>query len=324
MKRNLIFVGLIVFTTLIIAVSYIGASRDNQLIDSAKNSETLGTDGQVNQQNEDEAKDEVPSSFNGLLIGLDKSEELTDVLMVGCVDTVNNKINVISIPRDLIIDFRDDEFKDIKANNPNNHILYCKLTEVYNLTGQNDRALKDLEEIISIITGLKIDHMARIDVDGFSDLVDAVGGVEFDVPQRMYHIDPYQDLYINLQPGPQLLDGDKAEQLVRFRDYTMGDLQRIDVQHQFIVALYDKIRSTNDLSQIQQLANSGFKMFKADFGLLFAMDYVNYFYNLDLTNILTTDHMATIPSYGEQIDGIWYQSWNIDEAHQVVNDLLNQ
>ncbi len=54
--------------------------------------------------------------------------------------------------------------------------------------------------------------MATIDVGGFKEVVDAVGGVEFYVPQRMYYPDPLQDLYIDLQEGLQLLDG-QAEQL---------------------------------------------------------------------------------------------------------------
>ena len=68
--------------------------------------------------------------------------------------------------------------------------------------------------------------------------MDAVDGVVFDVPQDMNYKDPYQDLVIDLDKGEQLLDGDKALQLLRFRRYPMGDLQRVSVQQDFIRAAF--------------------------------------------------------------------------------------
>ncbi|MBC7959439.1 MAG: LCP family protein, partial [Vallitaleaceae bacterium] len=131
-----------------------------------------------------------------------------------------------------------------------------------------------------------------------------------------------QDLYIDLEKGVQLLDGDKAEQLVRYRHYQMGDLQRIEVQHQFMVALFDKVKAIDNFSQVKGLATTGYNIFKADFGLIFALDYAQYFYDLNVIDILNSKNMVTIPSYGEKIDEIWYQKWDIDEAHKIVNDLF--
>lgn len=323
-KKDYLLIGLIICTLLILLMSFIVASMDNYNI---KNTEAAGTKDNptvINQEKvEDIVEDQTPNTFTGLLIGTDASENLTDVLMVGRIDTIKNEIDIVSIPRDLVIDFTDDLFIEIKANNPDNHIHYCKLNEVYNLAGQNEQSMADLVEIISIITGLKIDQVARIDVNGFSDLVDVVGGVEFNVPERMYYSDPAQDLYIDLQPGMQTLDGDKAEQLVRYRHYTMGDLQRIEIQHQFMIALFDKIKGIKDFSTVKQLATTGYHIFKADFGLLFALEYAQYFFELDLNNILSSRHMVTIPSYGNKVDGIWFQTWDIDEAHKIVNDMIN-
>lgn len=324
-KKDYLFIVLIVCTVLILAVSYVGASIDNNNIKKAIEYQLEVTPpSETEVEVVDVVEDKVPDSFTGLLIGTDASESLTDVLMVGRIDTIKNEIDVVSVPRDLVIDFTDDLFKDIKANNPDNYIHYCKLNEVYNLAGQNEQSLADVVEIVSIITGMKIDQVAMINVDGFEELIDVIGGVEFDVPERMYLSDPVQDLYIDLQPGWQLLDGDKSEQLVRYRDYPMGDLQRIEVQHQFMIALFNKIKDIDDFSTVKQLATTGYDMFEADFGLLFALNYAEYFFNLDLSNILNAQHMVTIPSYGEKVDEIWFQRWDIDEAHKVVNDILIQ
>lgn len=322
-KRDFLLMGLITATAIILIGSFIGASMDNYNIKDAKAAQVEKFPKDVLEAVVDEVvEDKVPDTFTGLLIGTDVSESLTDVIMVGRIDTVRNKIDVISVPRDLVIDFREDYFKEIKENNPDNHILYCKLNEVYNLTGQNDRSMKDLQEIVSIITGLKIDQVAIINVDGFSDLVDVIGGVEFNVPERMYYPDPMQDLYIDLQPGMQLLDGDKAEQLVRYRHYVEGDLKRIQVQQEFMIALFNKVKNIDNFSQVKQLVTTGYKTYTADFGLLFALDYVEYFFDLDILNILSTKQMVTIPSYGDKVDGIWYQTWDLDEAHKVVNELI--
>lgn len=307
-------VVMVIISFLILGVSFAAAKIDNINIAKEKGSNP-------NFQEEDLEVGAV-ESFTGLLVGLDKSKGLTDVLMVGVLDAEKNTIHVISVPRDLEIDFSDENFRHIKENNPNNNIMFCKLNEVYSNVGHDERAFEDLREIISIIVGRKIDYMARIDVDGFSQLVDTIGGVEFDVPERMYYSDPFQDLYIDLQPGLQMLDGDKAEQLVRYRHYKMGDLQRIQVQQEFMVALFEKVMEIKDFSKIKELATKGYSMFEADFGLIFALKYAGYFFEQDLGNILNTANMVTIPSYGEKIGDLWYQRWYLDEANQVVVDLI--
>jgi LCP family protein required for cell wall assembly len=83
-----------------------------------------------------------------------------------------------------------------------------------------------------------------VDFDGFVELVDSVDGVDFDVPVRMKYDDPTQNLHIDLQKGPQHLDGPKAVQFMRFRQnnpgipggYPDGDLGRIKAQQAFIKA----------------------------------------------------------------------------------------
>ncbi|PKM51332.1 MAG: hypothetical protein CVV02_06930 [Firmicutes bacterium HGW-Firmicutes-7] len=315
-KQDRLLIALIAVTAMILAVSLISATVDNININ---NNNTKDIDVNDNDLGGEETSDQL-ESFTGLLIG--SNDGLTEVLMVGVMDVDKGEIKVVSVPRDLEIDFRQEEFKHIKKGNPDNNVLYCKVNEVFNLTGKNKQALRDLQEIVSIITGLEIDYMARIDVDGFSDFIDVVGGVEFYVPERMYYNDAYQDLYIDLQEGLQVLDGDKAEQLVRYRQYKMGDLQRIKVQQDFIAALFDEIMDVNDFSKVKELATIGFKNFEADFGLVLALQYVEYIFELDVNKVLSTTNMVTIPSYGDKIDDIWYQKWDLDEAHEVVNTLL--
>ncbi len=294
--------------------------QENQGIDEAP----VGEEIEVEVEEKEEENTFHPDSFTGLLIGFDKSKGLTDVIMVGYFDAESNRFKVISVPRDLHIDFREEPFKTIKENDPNNRIGYCKLGEVYLRLGRDEEALKQLKKIVSAIVGLDIDYMATIDIGGFKEVVDAVGGVEFNVPQRMYYRDPVQDLYIDLQEGVQILDGDKAEQLVRYRKYKMGDIQRIQVQQDFMVALYTKISQIRNFNQLAELVTIGYNIFDSDFGLAFVLDYAEYFFAMEDKNILSSENMVILPSYGEQIDGIWYQKWSIEEHHAIVNELLNE
>ncbi|MDF1615951.1 LCP family protein [Petrocella sp. FN5] len=271
----------------------------------------------------EEAENTIPESINGLFIGFDTSGGLTDVLMVGHIDPKENKVQLISIPRDLEIYFDEEPFKTIKKNNPKNRIIHAKLTEIYSLIGWDERALEDIRLIVEGITGLKIDYIMTIDSSGLREVVDAVGGVEFDVPQRMYYSDPVQDLYIDLQPGPQLLDGDKAEQLVRYRKYRMGDLQRIQVQQAFIAAMVDQVLGSGDFNQISQLISKGYKYIDTDFGMVVMLKYAEFFFNLELEHVLSPENMMTIPSYGEMVDERWFQYYDLEEAREAVDALIH-
>lgn len=266
----------------------------------------------------------VPQAINGLLIGFDKSGGLTDVIMVGHIDPAEEKIQIISIPRDLEIFFNQPGFSEIKKANPNNHILHAKLNNLYYHLGWDQRALMDIRSIVEVITGLEIDYMMTIDISGFKDMVDAVGGVDFYVPQDMKYDDPAQDLYIDLKKGQQILDGEKAMELVRFRKgYTMGDLQRIKVQQAFLAAMVDQVLHESTFDELTNLMTTTYNLIESDFGLAVAIQYVQFFFELDMTNLLSEDNMITIPSYGEQEEGIWIQYFDLDQAHKAVKSLIN-
>lgn len=332
MKHYLNNLGILsAVTVVIMAVSFFGIiqSIPSQAdeIEVTEEIDTVPITEETQQQEEvaetEVVEEDVLEPINGLLIGFDKTGGLTDVIMVGHIDPANNKVSIISIPRDLEIYFTDDEFNHIKKNNPNNQVLHCKLNNIYSLIGWDERALQDVREVVEVITGLEMDYMMTIDTSGFGEMVDMVGGVEFYVPQRMYYNDPYQDLHIDLYEGLQVLDGDKAEQLVRYRkDYERGDLQRIEIQQQFMSAFVDKAVGSRDFGQITQLIQKGFELVDTDFGAIVVMEYAEFFFELELEHILSSDNMMTIPSYGEKVDGVWFQFFELEEARKAVKDLI--
>ncbi len=173
--------------------------------------------------------------INVLVLGLE--HERSDTIMVASYNSKTKTADIISIPRDTYIE------RDGFVNSGNN-----KINSVYTVKG-----IEGLSEIILNITGLKIDKFVTIDYDGVRAAVDAVDGVEVDVPFHMRYTDPYSDppLDINIEPGVQVIKGDRAMEFLRFRKtnysgysgYADGDLGRIEAQQGFVKAAIKKALS---------------------------------------------------------------------------------
>ena len=137
----------------------------------------------------------------------------------------------------------------------------------------------------------------KFDLSAFRQVVDAVGGVDFYVPQDMYwDMTDTGGPLINLKEGMQHLDGDKAEQLVRFRDgYAAKDLRRIEVQQAFIMALIEKICSSETLlSRVDELLEVVLDCTESNITLGEALKYMKYVKDIDLSKITS----ETIPGEG--------------------------
>jgi LCP family protein required for cell wall assembly len=170
--------------------------------------------------------------INVLLLGLE--HERSDTIMIASYDTESKKIDIISVPRDTYVD-RDD-FRN-SANN--------KINSFYTVKG-----IDGLYDTIKSITGITIDKYVTVDYDGVRAAVDAVGGVEVDVPFHMKYYDPYSDppLKIDIPEGNQVIYGDTAMEFLRFRKtnydgytgYANGDLGRIEAQQGFVKAAIKK------------------------------------------------------------------------------------
>lgn len=163
--------------------------------------------------------------INILLLATDKGGMLTDTIMFASFDKDRKLLNVMSIPRDT----------RVKLGNS-----YVKINSVYGAGKEGKRQELVIDKITDII-GMPVNYYAVINPAAFRNIIDILGGVEINVPQRMYYSDPTQNLLIDLQPGLQVLDGAKAEQFCRYRSgYANADLGRIDAQQMFIEALFEQ------------------------------------------------------------------------------------
>ena len=176
--------------------------------------------------------------YTFLLVGQDTfGGGNTDTMMLAAYDVPNQTLNVMSLPRDTYVRYNG------------RRVL---LNSVYNRAGAGDSGMEALKEEVGELTGVTPDFYVIVQWEAVGELVDAIGGVYFDVPRRMYYNDLSQDFKIDLQEGYQLLDGNDAMGLLRWRHnsddsghilnsgYANGDLGRIETQQAFMTAVIEK------------------------------------------------------------------------------------
>ncbi len=190
--------------------------------------------------NDDEdAMSRMKGSYNILAVGRDKVGLNTDTIMLAHIDTENDILNIMSIPRDTM-------------SNQSRYVK--KINAAYGVGGKAN--IEQLKSEITDLLGIQVDRYVVVNLDAFEQVIDAIGGVTIDVPDDMKYKDPYQDLVINLSKGPQTLNGEQAIGFVRFRDgYVDGDLGRVEAQQLFIKALLNQMTSPSIVNKIPELAN---------------------------------------------------------------------
>lgn len=188
---------------------------------------------------------EVPAShkegfYNLLLCGTDDDGMRTDTIIIGRINTQDHTVALLSVPRDTLI---------------SGNYSVPKINSVFGANGAGEKGMEALASRLAQLLGFEVDGYVLINLDAFVELVDLVGGVEFDVPMDMDYEDASQDLYIHLKKGVQLLDGQQSMQVVRFRKgYATQDIQRTKTQQQFLQALANKCLSELNLGNIGEIA----------------------------------------------------------------------
>lgn len=183
----------------------------------------------------------------------------TDTMLLASYDVTNQKATVMSIPRDTMVNVP----WDIK-----------RINSVYNYYGGGERGIQHLYKEISQLVGFEPDFQVVVEWDAVGEIVDAIGGVYFDVPQDMNYDDPYQDLHIHQTAGYRLLSGDDAMQVLRYRHdnrkngvtrgYPDGDLGRIKTQQAFLKAMVDQLLRPKNMTKVGPLIEAFNKNVETD------------------------------------------------------------
>ena len=172
--------------------------------------------------------------YTCLLVGTDDGNGNADTIMLGVFDTVNYTASLVSIPRDTLVEVNGKRWK---------------INATYALGG-----MELVCRTVSNMLAVPVDFYVAVDLAAMEAIVDEVGGVWFTVPPGMQYDDPTQDLYINIAPGYQLLDGATAVDMLRCRSaYSSADVGRSETQRAFLVAMVKQAISLSNVDKVTSL-----------------------------------------------------------------------
>lgn len=260
--------------------------------------------------------DDNPISVLVLGVSEDIDTALTDTMMLISYNPKSQKAFVVSIPRDTYIG-------KSKANAGGGD----KINSLY----QKD--VKNTVSAVEKLTGVDIDNYVVVKNSALIDIVDAIGGVEFDVPINMKYDDPTQDLHIDLKAGLQKIDGDKAEQLLRFRhsnpdsngkmttypaSYGLDDYGRMRTQREFLQATAKQLVDWKNITKLKNIATAVFDNLETDMSLKKMIGYIPSALKLDTETL----RMEQLPGASSMINELWFYEANSTKTCELMNELV--
>ncbi len=263
---------------------------------------------------ENTLKDLDPIRF--LVVGISGYEEdykLADTIMLCSYNPKTQKASILSIPRDTYV-----------GKNKEKASASYKINAVY----RNGENLDGMVEAIENITNLEIANYFVIDTDALIQLVDAINGVDFDVPIDMNYDDDGQGLHIHLSAGLQHLNGEQAEGLVRFRhnnngtsyptSYGDNDLGRMKTQRAFIEATLKQTLRPENILHLTKIAEIAFNNIKTNMTFNTIKDYIPYAVSFSTENLQT----GVLPGASELTNKIWIYNVDKKKTQQIVEELF--
>lgn len=260
---------------------------------------------------------EVERYYTMLVVGDDQEGGNTDTLMLLRFDTVDMAVNIVSIPRDTLV---------------NSELSNKKINAIYhNLDG-----IESLMDEVEDITGFRPNNYAVINVNVFMDVVNAMGGVDFYVPFDMDY-DDYADhdkdgvveyvFTIHVEEGQQTLNGYNALGVFRWRQNNNGaghtygnpDIERIEMQHNLLMAIAQKAMATRNVVTLTNIAAAVLDQCETDLSLANIGWYITQFMQMDMSNI----NFYTMPTTGAYINDTSYVTINVDDWITMVNEHFN-
>jgi len=241
-------------------------------------------------------REKLKEKINFLIVGT--NENLTDSIIYGRYNTETNRLYLMSIPRDTYTVNKDC----------NGH----KINSIYR--GKNlDSFLGEIEQLLLVT----IDYYAIYDNSFIKEVVNSVGGVEIYVPQKMSCGIGEPQVVIELEEGTQVLDGDKAEVFLRFREgYANADLGRVEAQRNFIKAFIGTITSKKNITKIPSVIKIALENTKTNATTRELMKYIDEIKEINIDEI----ESITMPNTPKYINGLSYVIADKEEARRIIRE----
>lgn len=220
---------------------------------------------------------------------------------------------MLSIPRDTFI-----------GKNKSKATGYDKINSVYSNKGPE----KTLE-LVNELTGMDIKYYVVVNNQVVIDLVNNIGGVYFDVPIDMNYDDKTQNLHIHLKSGYQKIDGDHAEQLLRFRhnnngtsypsEYGDNDFGRMKTQRDFMIEVGKQTLKLKNITHIKSIMTTLYQNVETNVTLDDIFPYVPWAVSFDMANIKSNQIAGVAQDYNK----LSFFASDEEETMQIVKEITN-
>lgn len=221
---------------------------------------------------------------NVLLMGI--NQKLTDTIMLASYDMDTQRVDLISVPRDIYYP---------REGYPGP--TYDKINAVYGSHG----AVGTAEAVSDVLMGMPIHYYAVIGFEGVGKIVDALGGVPINIPMDMNYETHNENppLIIHLKAGEQVLDSETAIKYLRFRKgYAEGDMGRVKAQQEFMKSAFKQAIGL----KLPKVADSVLKNVDSDLPLGMAVKLAWKGKNLSSSDLYT----HTVPGEPVKMEGLWF------------------
>ena len=246
---------------------------------------------------------------------LGESTGSTDTIIICRYDPKTGEAGMLSIPRDTFI-----------GDNPSQAKAHHKINSLYMSNGEGPQKML---EAVNKVTGLEIKNYIEIDTQVLIEMVELIGGLEFDVPIDMKYDDYSQDLHIDLQAGYQKLSGKQVEWLVRFRhdnygntypyEYGIEDYGRMRTQRAVIKALASQTIKLKNVKEIGNIIDILEQYVETNMDFKKIKDYIPYAVNINM-DLLQAEQL---PGVSEKLNGIWFFLPDKEETPIIVDKIFN-
>ncbi|MBQ7410020.1 MAG: LCP family protein [Clostridia bacterium] len=251
-------------------------------------------------------------TINVLVLGIseDISSKLTDTIILCSYNPETQAASMISIPRDTFV----GKNKASAKGNDKINSLYAKNPE-------------KLLKTVSDITGIDVEYYAVVKTQALIEIVDIIGGVDFEVPIDMDYDDPTQDLHIHLEKGMQKIDGEKAEQLLRFRhnndgssypaEYGDNDYGRMKTQRAFMTETIKQTLNVKNLFKAKTIIDAVFANVETNLEIRELKPYIPAATEFEIDSIVSKQ----LPGVSEKCNDLWFFVHNKKETKELIKSL---
>ena len=293
-----------VWPVLLLILCFLGSAVAGAMFASSSFDKKTNPEKKIVEILEEEGLIKAEDKTTVMIMGVDERADdvgRSDTLMIATLDPHTDHAALLSIPRDTRV--------KIKGRG------YDKINAAYAYGGE-----RLAESTVESFLGIDIDHYIIVNTNSFVRLVDAIGGIDINVEKRMYYEDPWDDnggLVIDIYPGLQHMDGEKAVTYVRYRDEE-GDIGRVRRQQEFMAACMDKLTSPSIIPKIPAIISELMDAVQTDLSFRQILGLAGALRDAQKNGL----DMEMVPGKPLYIDGVSYWIPDIEMLRLSVADSL--